>query len=214
MFTVELENGELKEYTTTWRHGEWPNSGIGSLQTYYKTYCGLEELVDDGYKYYGNFEGCKHLDCAIYAAGFTSGTGSYSGGGFLLIFVIIGFCVLGLVSFWLAIIFLISVFALDFLAQSNKGPTQAENELIEFKQNGTINGIKAKEFGKHMYAWKKVHPSKNEEYLFREVRAPLSAIRPDDLSQSDESPINSSPLKESDVHPKQSDSDTWSGGSR
>jgi len=134
-FMLQLENGEIKEYRTSFGMGtiDPPSNGA------HTTSCGMKWNDDPG-----KDKECNHFDCAISVS--KDGRKRYGQlSGFIIIFGIIVILV-GCrydeiwVSFGLFEIILGAMFGLPYLNYYIKN-----QELEEFKNMGTINGIKAQE---------------------------------------------------------------------
>jgi hypothetical protein len=125
---IELENGSIKEYPTSYR-------------LYYDKEYGLFTLTSKCGKCDRSTQ-CNHLDCAIYTAEYTEKDKKSDFKMFLFIS-----------AFWLLIAIFIPVLGLGIggvyalggvhdIWQSDKAAKKAK-ELIEFRDHGTIDGIKA-----------------------------------------------------------------------
>ena len=127
---IELEDGSIKKYPTS--------CSIKSM-------CGMPEYSE-----------CNHLDCAICAAEYLAKTNKE----FFLI------CLFGYL-FWLSLGILIGaefpwtgggvglimvLFGIYGIWQSNKSAEIAK-ELIEFRDSGRINGIKARQIDAKVKHW-------------------------------------------------------------
>ena len=125
---LELENGLIKKYPTSYRY--YYSLGVESTAYDIKRKCNVSDE-------------CDHLDCAIYAAEYTAKDNKSHFK--LCIFI----C-----AFWFAIAIFndrglglglggfIALFGIYNIWQSDKAAKKAK-ELIEFRDHGTINGIKA-----------------------------------------------------------------------
>ena len=124
---LELENGVIKRYSTSYRY--YYSLGVESTTYDIKRKCNISDT-------------CDHLDCAIYAAEYTAKDN-------IKHFKICIFTC----AFWFVIaIFnrelglglggLCALFGIYNIWQSDKAAKKAK-ELIEFRDHGTINGIKS-----------------------------------------------------------------------
>lgn len=130
---LELENGIIIKYPTSYKlyHDKGENVSFTV-----KSKCDMPEYTE-----------CDHLDCAIYAAEYTA-KDNKSDFKVLLIGCIFWFsiAILGFnttlrdLGFGLAGI--IALFGIFSIWQSNISAERAQ-ELIEFRDHGTINGVKA-----------------------------------------------------------------------
>jgi hypothetical protein len=120
---LQVENGKIKNYSTSYKSyyskGECVFFDI-------KSKCDASEHTD-----------CIHLDCAIYAAEYTA-KDNKSGFKILLAAAIFWFLVLR----DLGLCGLIVLFGVYFILQAIRSAKKAR-ELIEFRDRGTINGVKA-----------------------------------------------------------------------
>ena len=123
---LELENGVIKRYSTSYKL-YYSVGGEASFDIMRK--CNISDK-------------CDHLDCAIYAAEYTSKDNKKHFKMYIFIcafwFVIAIFnreLGLGLGGFY-------ALFGIYSIWQSDKEAKKAK-ELIEFRDQGTINGIKA-----------------------------------------------------------------------
>ena len=131
---LQLENGEINNYCTWYSRTEGESG-----PTTYHTECGMfwdKEPPSDG--------GCGHIECAIKAAEFEAN------------FFIAGICVLALMflimfifqmieegvtsSFIIYAALLVLPIGLSF-----RGFDKEYRELVEFRDHGTINGIRAEQ---------------------------------------------------------------------
>ena len=123
---LELENGLIKRYPTS-----------------YKLYYSVGETSLFDIKSTCNISNeCDHLDCAIYAAEYTAKDDK----SFFWVLILVS-------TFWFAMAIFgqglglylggfCSLFGIYNIWQSDKAAKKAK-ELIEFRDQGTINGIKA-----------------------------------------------------------------------
>lgn len=142
---LKLDDGTIKEYSTYYRYGGGEND--------YKpptceTKCGIKWNPD--YEPYR--EGCDHFDCAMYVL--ESNIALYPKLIFFLIGVNLFFILLNATSDIKTIGFFIGYSILTILFYSilirylARGSTKEKMELIEFRDHGTINGIKAQKLFK------------------------------------------------------------------
>ena len=130
---IELENGSIKEYPTSYSpkydRGENASSTI-------KRTCDISTK-------------CDHLDCAIYAAEYRAKDEKSDFKGFLIVLIFwFSVAIFGFIkdSFWIGMGLstsgLVAIFVIYSYWQSDKFAKKAE-ELIEFRDHSTINGVKA-----------------------------------------------------------------------
>ena len=123
---LELENGLIKKYPTSYKlyYSKGENTSFDI-----KSKCNISDK-------------CDHVDCAIYAAEYTAKDNKSDFKVYILV------C-----AFWFAMEFfhqglglglggLCALFGIYSLWQSDREAKKAK-ELIEFRDQGTINGIKA-----------------------------------------------------------------------
>jgi len=140
---LKLDYGTIKEYSTFFRYGGGEND--------YKpptceTKCGI--------KWYPNQEpgrkGCDHFDCAMYVL--ESGINSYPrsifiliGGMLLLILLPIagGAKSIGIIISYSFLMIIITIIISILFRNIARESAKKKMELIEFRDHGTINGVKA-----------------------------------------------------------------------
>ena len=133
-----LDTGKIKEYSTYYGINSGGESGI----TTYTTKCGMTWDKDPGP--YGD---CNHLDCAIYAAE-DAASGGVSATVFLLVIVFAGLSSAhmdlwdGLIGLFFAIFFAILCI---LIIHGTVKSSQESRELKEFRDKGTVNGIRARQ---------------------------------------------------------------------
>jgi len=137
-FKLLLENGKVKCYHTAYGASY---SGNGDITTY-QTKCGLKWIDKPA-----TYEECNHLDCAIMAADEEVSSGWLA----ILICAIMVVISPPIASrgFWegifaaFSIIFFLAMGL--FLISSTKKDADKSRELKEFRDHGTVNGIKARQ---------------------------------------------------------------------
>jgi len=122
-FKLQLESGKIKNYPISYK-SYYAEGECVFYDT--KSKCDTFKHTD-----------CSHLDCAIYAAEYTA-KDNKSGFKILLAAAIFWFLVLR----DLVLCGLIVLFGVYFILQSIRSAKKAR-ELIEFRDHGTINGVKA-----------------------------------------------------------------------
>lgn len=122
-----LENGLIQKYPTTYKY--YYSLGVDSTAYDINSKCNISDK-------------CDHLDCAIYAAEYTAKDNKK----FFKMFIFICAFWFALAIFNLGLGFgmggLCALFGIYCIWQSDKAAKKAK-ELIEFRDHGTINGIKA-----------------------------------------------------------------------
>ena len=142
---LQTTEGKIKEYQTAYGIGTKfvftdNESGCYYTPKKYVTDCGLEWSDQPNLQ-----DQCDHLDCAIKA----------STRDFLFIFIFAAFCSISSISFFLGIenYFAGIVFgfpAFMFLAAVLK-MLKESMELAEYRDHGTINGVKARQITEEPY---------------------------------------------------------------
>lgn len=132
---LQTAEGKIKEYQTI----QWKSGGEDSPSIYF-TACGRK--WEDWPRNWNDFDylNCDHLDCAIAYAKAQAKPES-------MIFLIIGLLITVLGPLWLesdSILVLLWFFLLPLLysMQIEKNAIKQFEELTEYKDKGTINGVK------------------------------------------------------------------------
>jgi hypothetical protein len=124
---LELENGLIQKYPTSYRY--YYSLGVESTAYDIKSKCNISDK-------------CDHLDCAIYAAEYTAKDNKTHFK--ICIFACAFWSVIAIsnLGLGLGVGGLCALFGVYNICQSDKAAKKAK-ELIEFRDHGTINGIKA-----------------------------------------------------------------------
>jgi hypothetical protein len=133
MIRLQTTDGELKKYSTV--EAVYMGEAYNPQPSKWITNCGRE--WENEPKHY---EECDHLECAIYLAEKST---TYS---LVVLTVIIGIASVIILSTKMYTTTLIIIIFLSIILASmitRHGPWKKLNELTEFRDNGTINGIKA-----------------------------------------------------------------------
>jgi hypothetical protein len=135
-FKLQREDGEIKEYPTVYGDGY---NGIDPNPRRYVTKCGQEWILDPGIR-----GGCNHLDCAIHMAENESRSSFMASVAFIIFPIGLILFMRDDPNFMLsAIISGGSAFAGFVILIHGFRTSRQLKELVEFREEGAIGGIKA-----------------------------------------------------------------------
>lgn len=136
---IQLKNGQVKDYKT------WFES-TDDYQTIYRTECKM--------KFSGiprELDGCNHIECAMKSANWGKEEKKERSRAFAFIglfWIIVGFTEIFEFDWWAGLMFaaIPMIFgSYDYYQYINEDDSKEYKELIEFRDNGTINGIEARQ---------------------------------------------------------------------
>jgi hypothetical protein len=137
---LKLDDGTIKEYSTYYRYGGGENDYKPPIC---ETKCGIKWNPD----WEPDRKGCDHFDCAMYIL--EGNIKSYPNVIFASIGIMLFFVLVEMGSGMKSIEFVIGYSSIMIIILSilfrnlARESTQEKRELIEFRDHGTINGIKA-----------------------------------------------------------------------